>query len=310
MNYLILKQKSFKESMKLYAISVATHKEGYYDAFVESCRRNGIELVVLGYGQPWQGFAWRFLLMKDYLEKLDDEDIVIFLDAYDMIAAQNASTIQARFLEFQSPILFSTENVLRKDFLTHYIRNGVFGHCPKADISGGAYMGYVHALKKMYHYICQKHDCGGREFTQLDDQKILTSLCNDTSFTEPLIAYDYTSSIFYTVSLPVSTWDLLFSNRFHLEDEHHCIQNNQLYLRKTHQSPCFIHGIANTNMDDLVGFYQLPPRTDDRSSYHIKVAWYYCGIFKYELFCISLVFFLVCGWLAFVVGPLLKKKKN
>lgn len=296
--------------MKLYAISVATHKEGYYDAFVESCRRNQIELVILGYGQPWQGFAWRFLLMKDYLETLDNEDIVVFLDAYDMIATQNASTIQARFLEFQSPILFSTENVLRKDFLTHYIRNGVFGHCPKANISGGAYMGYVYALKRMYHYICQKHDCTGQDFSRLDDQRILTSLCHDVHFTEPLIAYDHTSSIFYTVPLTISTWDLLFSNRFHLDDEHHCIQNHQLLLKNTNQSPCFIHGIARKNMDDLIDFYQLPPRMDVRATFHFKAAWYYCGIFKYEVFCISIVCFLLCGWLAFVSWPPKKKKKQ
>ena len=296
--------------MKLYAISVATHKEGYYEAFVESCRRNGIELVILGYGQPWQGFAWRFLLMKDYLEKLNDRDIVVFLDAYDMIATQNASTIQARFFQFKAPILFSTENVLRKDFLTHYIRNGVFGHCPKADISGGAYMGYVYALKKMYHYICQKYDCGSQYFSKLDDQKILTSLCNDMHFTDPYIAYDHSSSIFYTVSLPISTFNLLFCNRFHIEDGYHYTQNNQLYLKKTNQSPCFIHGIANTNMDNLIDLYKLPPRNDVRSYYHFNVALYYCRIFKYEVFCVTLfLLFLIYCLLTFVFRSTKKKKK-
>jgi len=276
--------------MKLYAISVATHKEGYYDAFVGSCRRNDIELVILGYGQPWQGFAWRFLLMKNYLEKLDDGDIVVFLDAYDIIATQHASIIQERFLQFRSPILFSTEHVLRKDFLTHYIRNGVFGHCPRADISGGAYMGYVYALKQMYTYICQKHDCTSKNFSQLDDQKILTSLCNDTNFLQPKIAFDHFSSIFYTVSLPISTFQLLFSNKFYPDGEHHYIQNNQLYLQQTNQSPCFIHGIANTNMDFLIDLYNLPPRHDVRTLYHLKAGLYYCRIFKYELLFVLLFF--------------------
>ena len=296
--------------MKLYAISVATHKESYYDAFVESCRRNGINLVILGYGQPWQGFAWRFLLMKDYLEKLDDQDIVVFLDAYDMIATQNASTILARFLQFKAPILFSTENVLRKDFLTHYIRNGVFGHCPEADISGGAYMGYVYALKKMYHYICQKYDCVSQYFSKLDDQKILTSLCNDMHFTDPRIAYDHSSSVFYTVSLPISTFNLLFSNRFHIDDQYHYTQNNQLYLKKTNQSPCFIHGIANTNMDDLIELYNLPHRHDVRSSYHFQVARYYCGIFKYEVLFICIFILFISGLMTIVFRPQKKMKKR
>jgi hypothetical protein len=296
--------------MKLYAVSVATHKEDYYDAFVESCRRNEIELVILGYGQPWKGFAWRFLLMKDYLETLDNQDIVVFLDAYDIIATQNASTIQARFLEFQSPMLFSTEQIQRKDFLTHYVRDGVFGKCPDADICGGAYMGYVYALKKMYHYICQTYDCGSQEFSRMDDQKILTSLCNDPYFTEPQIAYDHSSSIFYTIPLPISTWDLFFSNKFHIDDDQHYIQNHQLYLKKNNQSPCFIHGMANKNIDNLIDLYRLPPRTSVSSAYHIKKNLYYWGIFKYELFCLILVFFLVFRGFMYVVFPPLPKKKN
>ena len=281
--------------MKLYAVSVATHKEGYYDAFVESCRRNGIELVVLGYGQPWQGFAWRFLLLKKYMEGLDNQDIVIFLDAYDMIATQNAATIQKRFAQFKAPILFSTENVLRKDFLTHYIRNGVFGQCPKADISGGAYMGYVYALKKMYAYICEKYDCGHKSFRALDDQKILTALCNDTAFTDPVIAYDYSSSIFYTVSLPLSTYQLLFSNKFYPDPRFHFIRDNRLYLRETNQSPCFIHGIANTNMDFLIDLYRLPPRTSVRTHYQFSIFLYYCRIFRYEIMLIVVVLLLSMG---------------
>lgn len=292
--------------MKLYAVSVATHKEGYYDAFVESCHRNNIELVILGYGQPWQGFAWRFLLIKDYVERLDNHDIVVFLDAYDMIAIQHASTIQERFLQFKAPILFSTENVMRKDFLTHYIRNGVFGHCPKADISGGAYMGYVYALKQMYSYICQKYDCFSNDFSQLDDQKILTSLCNDTHFITPQIAYDHSSYIFYTVSLPVSTFELLFSNKFYPDEKYHYIHNKQLYLRQTNQAPCFIHGIANTNMDFLINLYHLPPRDNVRPYYHFNISKYYCRIFKYELLLIC--FILVIG--GFAASSFFMSKKN
>ena len=33
---------------------------------VESCKRNGKELTILGYGEKWQGFVWRFKLMIEY----------------------------------------------------------------------------------------------------------------------------------------------------------------------------------------------------------------------------------------------------
>lgn len=292
--------------MKLYAISVATHKEGYYDAFMESCRRNGIDLVILGYGQPWQGFAWRFLLMKDYLEKLDDQDIVVFLDAYDMLATQTASTILARFLEFQSPLVIGTENIVYTNLFSRYIRNSMFGYCPKADVSGGAYMGYVYALKKMYTIICDSFHCHSPEFSNLDDQRILTSLCNNDTFVDRYVKYDYDHFIFYTLTLPVSILQLFLDHTFHPDPIQHTIQNKTLYLTYTNTSPCFIHGIVNANMDYLINLYNLPMRQNTRSYYLFERILYYCFTLKYEI----LFLFLICGVGNFMFQFLCRRPKK
>jgi hypothetical protein len=52
--------------MKL--VTVATHNDKYFPALQESCDRLGYNLVILGWGEKWQGFAWRFKLVRDYLE--------------------------------------------------------------------------------------------------------------------------------------------------------------------------------------------------------------------------------------------------
>ena len=69
---------------KLKNITVATHKnKGYYKILEESCKRNDIDFIVLGFGQKWEGFTMRWKLWDNYLNKLNDNDIVMINDAYE-----------------------------------------------------------------------------------------------------------------------------------------------------------------------------------------------------------------------------------
>ena len=70
-------------------ITVATHSESYFPIFEESCKKNNLELIVLGFGQKWQGFSWRFKLISDYIENLPLNEVIIISDAYDVIVLQN-----------------------------------------------------------------------------------------------------------------------------------------------------------------------------------------------------------------------------
>ena len=55
---------------KLYIVTVATDPDYYFPYLQESCKKNGKELVVLGYGQEWKGVNWRFKLILNYLKTL------------------------------------------------------------------------------------------------------------------------------------------------------------------------------------------------------------------------------------------------
>ena len=54
--------------MKL--VTVATHAERYFPYLKLSVEKYKYELVVLGWGEEWKGFVWRFHLLKDYLNSL------------------------------------------------------------------------------------------------------------------------------------------------------------------------------------------------------------------------------------------------
>ena len=51
---------------KLQIVTVATHKLGYLEQLIESCKRAGTELKILGLGDKWEGFFTKLKLMHDY----------------------------------------------------------------------------------------------------------------------------------------------------------------------------------------------------------------------------------------------------
>ena len=42
-------------------VTVATHNDGYLKWLKESCKRYSANLVILGFGEKWQGYNWKFI---------------------------------------------------------------------------------------------------------------------------------------------------------------------------------------------------------------------------------------------------------
>ena len=87
-------------------ITVATDPQHYYYSMLESAKRNNIDITILGWGQKWNGFVWRFKLIKEKLKSLDPKEIVMFFDAYDVIFLKNESEILKNFLSYKKNIVF------------------------------------------------------------------------------------------------------------------------------------------------------------------------------------------------------------
>lgn len=278
--------------MRLYAVVVATERRGYYDALEEGCRRNGIELRVLGQGQAWRGFAWKFTLMREHLAGVDDDDVIIFLDAYDVLATQPASVVLERFLAVGTPIVVSVEDTRDTDFLTRHVRKKVFGSCPDAAVCSGAYMGRAHALRRMHDYI---HDRFGYEDT-MDDQRLLTAACADSAFAGGLIGYDYGMGVFYTIPQPGTLRVITASNRFVPDPRKHELRGGRLFLREAGVSPCFIHGNGNVDMDLLVDLYRLPASQDKRPMYLVGAVAHHASFLKEEMAVLFVLIVLIVWW--------------
>lgn len=264
----------------MHVVTVATHYEGYLNALEESCQRNHLKLVILGMGQEWKGFSFKFLLMTNYLNTLEDDEIVIFVDAYDVIAIQSSETIKERFLQFQTPILLSVES--SSGFWMDYGKRRIFGKCRDTFLNSGMYMGYVYALRKLFSFICSQYDCLSKKFSSLDDQRILTEICSDDAFFDHYFVMDVNSVIFYNIPM---------------NSHYHVIKDNQLLLKKTGMSPCFLHGWGDQDMSLYLSLYNLPSDKKKRHFTELKKFQHFYRFFYMEFFLVCFIILTVVFWI-------------
>lgn len=179
-------------------VCVATHSAGYFPVLEKTAAIHGMDLVPLGWGQTWRGFAWKFRLLEDHLgsRHVDPDDIVVVIDAFDVIVVADAADVERRFVaDFQGkPIVFSTEQE-PPGALARYAYNHMFPACRHRDVrlNGGAYAGRAWALRDMLAYF--RAELGGFSDRD-DDQKFLAKLCA-TPFFDEHCAVDLQSRLFH-----------------------------------------------------------------------------------------------------------------
>lgn len=203
-------------------VTVATHTERYFPYLLESCRRHGAKIHVLGWGQAWKGFMMKYKLLKEYLKNLPDDEIVCIIDAYDVILLEPLEKIERIFKNTGARIAVAKECVP----VPFYIKY-IYGTCKSVSINAGTYIGYAGDLRNMVDEICTTHDCNDKK---LDDQKILTAYCNKKQ-----MFIDKNRHLFFL---------LCTLNRIPDVFDGKIIYKNI--------SPCILHAPANTNIDALL----------------------------------------------------------
>jgi hypothetical protein len=253
---------------KLHIITVATHDDGYYQALLQSAKNNNTNITTLGWGQKWKGFTMKTNLIIEYISSFDENDIVVVIDAYDVIMLDNEENIKKKFYSFNKPILLSRDGDPKNVFAT-WFQKRVFKTCSGHKINAGMYMGYVWAIKKLLDRLCKNKNmpCTSSE---TDDQMLLINVCNNKVFYETHIAVDSNKLIFYNTYGNSNLFSLF--QDFEFVDSNNVI-DNKLYLEDTKTYPSFIHGPANTNLNSICKLYKLPILKENNRGvlYRIKV---------------------------------------
>lgn len=179
------------------------------------------DLVILGMGIKWKGFVMKYELIIDYLKSLNDDDIVCFVDAYDILPTKNIIHLEDRFNEFMKKnpnvkmiIGSDKSNNILSDIFGSYMFGNINGN---SRLNGGQYIGYV----KNISYILNKiFDIT----TFKDDQIELTK---------------------YAINNP---------DDIHIDNVKHFfnVKTNPLIQTKNNYDSCFLHANANGQLEDFL----------------------------------------------------------
>lgn len=202
----------------LHIVTVATESKYYFPYLVESCKRHGKKLEVLGFGEKWTGLSMKIRLMVDYLKKIPENDIVCFVDGYDVICVRDLNELKGEFIRLSKThnckIIVAEDK--HQNILFSQIGIYMFGN----NINSGTYMGYS---KDILNLLTTIRSTNNKD--SIDDQILINTHYNS----DPTIFFiDYNSELFYTKC-----------NILQEIDKDVIVSNNEVYFNNN--KPFFIH---------------------------------------------------------------------
>ncbi|SMD37741.1 hypothetical protein SAMN04488029_3438 [Reichenbachiella faecimaris] len=90
-------------------VTVATHHNDDLERLLISARKFNIEVELIGIGREYIDHYIKTDWLLEYLEGLDDNEIVLYTDGYDSVLLNDTSYIEEEFLKFNHPMVFGTE---------------------------------------------------------------------------------------------------------------------------------------------------------------------------------------------------------
>lgn len=199
--------------------TVASHPSPDLDQLLESAARQGIEIEILGYGQEYYGNATKLNYMSEYLRALPVDDVVLFIDAYDVIIMATKETIFQKFLAMKAPFVVSVERNCYPEPSMAF----VYPPSPTSFryLNSGSYIGYVYAIQnilKELDFMNNKYEC--------DQNLMIRHFLQHPEYYK----FDYFCELFIPLIL-VEEEDLSID-----------VKNGTVLCKETNTMPCIIHG--------------------------------------------------------------------
>lgn len=204
-----------KTDLSIYTI--ANRYTSSLDRLIESAKINKMDISVIGLSHYWRGLTCKMIWLNQYFErqKVPDEQIYLFVDAYDTFITSPQDELLEKFHSFKKDLVFSAEKVCwpDADLADRYPQSVT----QMRYLNSGAYMGYVGAFRRAFKTIQPPY--------QQRDQRMWTQyyLSNLDA-----IALDYKSRLFLSLT------------RLNLEESLHK-KNQRPFFPDTNQYPCIIH---------------------------------------------------------------------
>jgi hypothetical protein len=177
-------------SPTIHYLTIATKPNPNLDNIKKTVAKNGDTLSILGLeiNADNHGFGFKLKYLKDFIKDLDNSNIVLYTDAYDVIINGTLSEIQRRFINTGFQILFGAEKGCWPDVFRQYQYNTREQEFPY--LNAGGFIGYVGAFKQILNnYTVNDLD---------DDQRFWTTHYLSRQHTK-FIGLDHSNTIFFNV---------------------------------------------------------------------------------------------------------------
>jgi len=152
----------------IHIITVATKPGGYLKWLEESCIRNGAKLIILGMGEKWKGYITKYMLMNNFLKTIPDDDIVCFVDAYDVLMIQHIDKLKAKFLKNTEKSNYKMICALDSNPYLE-LQNWYYESKSNIIINSGTYIGYSKNIQHIMNWMINESNINNN----LDDQRLL-----------------------------------------------------------------------------------------------------------------------------------------
>lgn len=242
-------------------VTVSTNTDGYFPVLKQICKKNNHKLIVLGFGEKWKGWIWRTKMFINYISRCDPNEIIMIIDAYDVMVLASHEEIMRKYKNFKCDILFSASCIdSGQPNLSWVYKNIIFNqnknyfditNYKKYILNAGTFMGKASKICELYKLLYKRYI----KTLVTDDQTNL----NNIRLTGLNYKIDKDSDIFWI-------WEISS-----LKELIHYWIYNELY-EKTHLynkgrvkfnnvQPCVVHGIGNRIMDKLSFQNKIPYKT-------------------------------------------------
>jgi len=210
----------------LYIVTFATHSQGYYNLLLKSCPN----LIVLGFGEKWQGFGQKCKYIIEFCKTTNRDDIICVIDGFDTVClCDSENEIVEKFKSFDASIVFSAAVTNMRNSLQKYFAEKTFGKCRGHRLNAGLYIGYSESIIELWKNIDNKED----------DQKYATKKCKSEK--DEKIKIDIEKKLFYNYSKNDETITILRDD----------MENKRLIIGEK-SNPCFISAPGDSDMNDLL----------------------------------------------------------
>lgn len=270
----------------LHIVTVSTDSKYYFPYLIKSCKKNGGNLEVLGYGEKWEGFNWRYTKMIEYLKNINGSDIVCFIDGYDIVCTRNLNELSEVFIDIKERTKCKMIVGHEIQFFLNKIGGYYFNYCKNESLNAGTYIAYA---KDMLEIIQHIYDLNPRN--DADDQVLMTQYCRNASSDE--IYIDTHNEMFLTISN--SLYDI--GNRVEYTKENHLIYKNN--------RPFFVHAPGFGYLDSIVVNLGYAPSCNIKNElfynfFREKMLLYLKNIFSFYFLAVFLIAGLVLYILYFI----------